>query len=86
MDARRTKAWRASRITRSGGTPTSLHQLAVDHSERHSALLGAVRRSGWFDVQMDRLATKAARIRELVGDPSPGGCVHQLAPEERTRS
>lgn len=33
------------------------HQLAVDHSERNSALLDAVGRSGWFDVQMVRLAT-----------------------------
>lgn len=39
------------------GTTDSVHQLAVDHSERHSALLGAVRRCGWFDVRMARLAT-----------------------------
>jgi ERCC4-type nuclease len=57
MDARRTKELRASRITTSEGTPNSVHQLVVDHSERPSALLDAVRRSGWFDVQMDRLAT-----------------------------
>ncbi len=57
MDARRTKAWRASRITTSQGTTDFVHQLAVDYSERHSALLEAVRQSGWFDVRMDRLAT-----------------------------
>ena len=47
----------SSRITTPEGTPKSVHQLVVDHSERHSALLHAVRGSGWFDVQMDRLAT-----------------------------
>ena len=57
MDTRRTKETRASRITTPEGTPNSVHQLVVDHSERHSALLDAVRRSGCFDVRMDRLAT-----------------------------
>jgi DNA excision repair protein ERCC-4 len=51
------KETRASGITTSRGTPNSVHQLTVDHSERDSAFLDAVRRSGWFDVQMDRLAT-----------------------------
>lgn len=32
-----------------------IHQLSVDHSERHSALLEAARRSGVFDVRMVRL-------------------------------
>ena len=57
MDTRRANEWRASRITTSEGTPKMAHQLAVDHSERNSALLDAVGRSGWFDVQMVRLAT-----------------------------
>lgn len=52
-----TKETRASRITTPQGTPKSVHQLTVDHSERDSALLDAVRRRGWFDVQMDCLAT-----------------------------
>lgn len=34
-----------------------VHQVTVDHSERHSALLDAVRRSGAFQVRMARLAT-----------------------------
>jgi Fanconi anemia group M protein len=33
-----------------------VHQLAVDHSEAHSGLLDAVRRSAGFEVQMARLA------------------------------
>lgn len=37
--------------------PDSVHQIAVDHSERHSALLDAVRRSGAFDVRITHLAT-----------------------------
>jgi len=37
--------------------PDRVHQLYVDHSERHSALLDAVQRSGTFDVRMVRLAT-----------------------------
>lgn len=41
----------------SEGAPQSVHRLVVDHSERHSALLDAVRRTGWCDVQMGRLAT-----------------------------
>jgi ERCC4-type nuclease len=41
----------------SEGAPQSVHRLAVDHSERHSPLLDAVRRTGWCDVQMGRLAT-----------------------------
>jgi ERCC4-type nuclease len=50
-----TKKTRASGITTPRG-PNSVHQLTVDHSERDSALLDALRRSGYFDVQMDRLA------------------------------
>jgi DNA excision repair protein ERCC-4 len=57
MDARRTDEGTASRTTASEGAPDSVHRLVVDHSERQSALVDAVRRSGWFDVQMDRLAT-----------------------------
>lgn len=34
-----------------------IHQLSVDHSERHSALLEAARRSGVFDVRMVHLHT-----------------------------
>ena len=44
-------------MTTSRGIPESVHQLVVDHSERDSALLDAIRRSGWFDVRMERLAT-----------------------------
>jgi DNA excision repair protein ERCC-4 len=35
--------------------PDSIHQLAVDHSEGRSALLGSALRSGSFDVRMTRL-------------------------------
>ena len=51
------KECRVSRITTSDGAPGSVHELVVDHSECHSALLAAVRASRCFDVQMDRLAT-----------------------------
>ena len=34
-----------------------IHQLHVDHSERQSALLSAVHRSGTFNVRMVRLDT-----------------------------
>jgi Fanconi anemia group M protein len=34
-----------------------VHQVAVDHSERRSALLDALRRAGTFEVQMTHLAT-----------------------------
>jgi ERCC4-type nuclease len=51
------------------------HQLAVDHSERHSALLEAVRRSGDFDVRMVHLDTGDYLIddevlveRKTIGD------------------
>jgi hypothetical protein len=64
MDARTTKEWRASPIITSQSTPA--HQLAVDHSERHSALLDAVRRSGWFAVRMDRLATGDFLVRRRI--------------------
>lgn len=37
--------------------PGPVHQLHVDYSERQSALLDAVHRSGTFDVRMVRLAT-----------------------------
>lgn len=57
MEARSTKEWRASSIATSASTPDSVHRLVVDHSERQSVLMDAVRRSGWFDVQMDRLAS-----------------------------
>jgi ERCC4-type nuclease len=57
MDARRTEESTASRTTTSEDAPRSVHRIVVDHSECHSALLAAVRRSGWFDVQTDRLAT-----------------------------
>jgi DNA excision repair protein ERCC-4 len=56
MDAQRMKEWRVSPNTTPLGTPDTVHQLVVDHSERHAALLDAVRRSAWFDVRMDRLA------------------------------
>jgi DNA excision repair protein ERCC-4 len=57
MDAWKTEKWTDSRTTTSEGAPKSVHRLVVDHSERHSALLDAVRRTGWCDVQTDRLAT-----------------------------
>jgi Fanconi anemia group M protein len=38
-----------------GAMSAPAHQLSVDHSERHSALLEAVRRSGTFDVRMVHL-------------------------------
>lgn len=90
MDARRTKEWRASRITTSQGTTDSVHQLAVDHAERHSASWGAVRRSGWFDVRMDRLATgdylvngevlvERKTIRDLVASLVDGRLFPQMA-------
>lgn len=51
------------------------HLLSVDHSERHSALLEAVRRSGVFDVRMARLDTGDYLIdnevlveRKTIGD------------------
>jgi DNA excision repair protein ERCC-4 len=56
MDARRTEEWTGSRTTTSEAAAKSVHRLVVDHSERHAALVDAVRRSGWFDVRMDRLA------------------------------
>jgi ERCC4-type nuclease len=56
MEARKRKEWRASSIVTSASTPDSVQRLVVDHSERQSPLVDAVRRSGWFDVQMDRLA------------------------------
>jgi ERCC4-type nuclease len=52
-----TRRTKASSIATSASTLDFLHRLVVDHSERQSALVDAVRRSGWFDVQMDRLAT-----------------------------
>lgn len=55
--------------------PGSVHQLHVDHSERPSALLDAVQRSGTFDVRMVHLATGDYLIdnevlieRKTVGD------------------
>ncbi len=52
-----------------------IHQLDVDHSERQSALLGAVQRSGTFNVRMVHLATGDYLIdsevlieRKTVGD------------------
>jgi DNA excision repair protein ERCC-4 len=56
MEARRTKEWSAPSSGTSGSTPDSVHRLVVDHGERQSALMDAVRRSGCFDVEMDRLA------------------------------
>jgi hypothetical protein len=56
MDGRRTEEWTGSRTTTSEAAPNAVHRLVVDHSERQSALVEAVRRSSWFDVQMDRLA------------------------------
>lgn len=51
------------------------HQLSVDHSERHSALLEAARRSGAFDVRMVHLDTGDYLIdnevlveRKTIGD------------------
>ena len=61
-----TKETRASGITTPQGTPNSVHQLTVDHSERDSVLLDAVRRCGWFDVQMDRLATGDYLVNDEV--------------------
>jgi ERCC4-type nuclease len=57
MDARRTKARRASEITTWRGVRAAIHQLAVDHSERHSALLDAMRRSDAFEIRMTNLTT-----------------------------
>lgn len=37
--------------------PDRVHQLHVDYSEKQSALLDALQRSGTFDVRMVRLAT-----------------------------
>lgn len=55
--------------------PGLIHQLHVDHSERQSALLCAVQRSGAFNVRMVRLATGDYLIdnevlieRKTVGD------------------
>ena len=90
MDARRTKEGRASRITTSQGATDCVHQLAVDHSERHSALLGAVHRSGRFDVRMDRLSTddnlvdgevlvERKTIRDLVASLVDGRLFPQVA-------
>ena len=52
-----------------------IHRLSVDHSERHSALLEAVRRSGVFDVRMVRLNAgdyliddEALVERKTIGD------------------
>jgi ERCC4-type nuclease len=67
-----------------------VHQLAVDHSEHHSALLDEVRRSGWFDVRMDRLATgdyllngevlvERKTIRDLVASLIDGRLFPQVA-------
>lgn len=51
------------------------HQLSVDHSERHSALLESVRRSGALDVRMvhldagDYLLDNAVLVeRKTIGD------------------
>jgi hypothetical protein len=44
----------------------AVHQIAVDHSERRSALLEAVRRSGAFQVQMTGLATGDYSIENEV--------------------
>jgi hypothetical protein len=80
VEAPRTKETRASWITTPEGTAKSAHQLVVDHSERDSALLDALRRSGYFDVQMDRLAAgdylvngevlvERKTIRDLASSP-----------------
>jgi ERCC4-type nuclease len=52
-----------------------VHRLSVDHSERHSALLEAARRSGAFDVRMVHLDTGDYLIddevlveRKTIGD------------------
>src|SRR5260370_622004 len=37
--------------------PGPIHQIHVDHSEKESAFLGVVQRSGDFDVRMVRLTT-----------------------------
>lgn len=34
-----------------------MHQLTVDHSEHHASLLGSLRDSGVFSIEMDRLPT-----------------------------
>jgi ERCC4-type nuclease len=35
----------------------AMHRLKVDHSEHHAALLGVLRNSGLFSIEMDRLPT-----------------------------
>jgi ERCC4-type nuclease len=90
MDARLTQGFRASSIMTSRGTPDPVHRLVVDHSERDSALLDAVRRSGRFDVRMDRLATgdysvngevliERKAIRDLVASLIDGRLFPQVA-------
>ena len=51
------------------------HRLSVDHSERHSTLLEAARRSGAFNVRMVHLGTGDYLIddevlveRKTIGD------------------
>jgi hypothetical protein len=44
-----------------GTMPGPIHQIHVDHSEKESAFLGAVQRSGDFDVRMVRLTTRIGR-------------------------
>jgi Fanconi anemia group M protein len=58
-----------------GTMPGPIHQIHVDHSEKESAFLGAVQRSGDFDVRMVRLTTGDYLIdnevlieRKTVGD------------------
>jgi len=90
MDAQRMKDWRVSPITTPQRTPDPVHQLVVDHSERHAALLDAVRRSGWFDVRMDHLAAgdylmngevlvERKTIRDLVASLIDGRLFPQVA-------
>jgi ERCC4-type nuclease len=80
----------AQKTTESQGTPEAVRRLVVDHSEHRSALLDAVCRSGWFDVQMDRLATgdyfvngevlvERKTIRDLVASLIDGRLFPQVA-------
>jgi hypothetical protein len=81
---------RVSRTTTSRGMPASVHQLAVDYSEGHSALLDALRRSGEFEVRMVRLAAgdylvnsevlvERKTIRDLAASLVDGRLLPQVA-------
>jgi hypothetical protein len=84
MDARRTKGSLASLVTTSPGVSDSVHQLAVDHSACDSALLDAVRRSGWFDVRMECLSL-AVHLRAALSTTLHRGTKH-TADERRAET